>query len=115
MTASEQFVLSLPLKRGFYDRHEQRAYARAIEIAKQLVANPSLLTNGKEFLERHVRSDPHQRRYYLLWKSVLALPAEEVASALLADTDLGAELRESAPVFVVVKRGTTQEESVAAE
>ncbi len=115
MTTSEQFVLSLPLKRVFYDRHEQRAYARAVEIAKRLVANPSLLSNGEQFLERHVRTDPHQRRYYLLWKPILALPAEDVAKSLLADTDQGAELRGSAPVFVIVENGAPQEENVAAE
>ena len=102
MTPGENLLASIKLKSVFYDRHERRAYLRAVEIAKHIVDDPSLIRMGEAFLERHMRFDPHQARYYSLWKRALTLPPEDISRALLEDSDLGAELRGSAPVFVVL-------------
>ncbi|MDO8377423.1 MAG: hypothetical protein Q7T09_00400 [Phenylobacterium sp.] len=104
MTRGEQFVESLRLKHDFYDRHERRSYLRMVEVAKRIVDQPSLLRAGDAFLERFARSDPQQATAYATWKRTLTLSAEEVARQLLEDSDRGANLRDTAPVFVVVPR-----------
>ena len=101
-SAGERFVAVHGRKSSFRDAHERRSYARAIEIAKRLVDDPSIVRAGEAYLEQHVRPDPHQDRYYRLWRSLLAQPAEEIAAAMLEDSDRGSEIRNSAPVFVVL-------------
>jgi len=102
MTPGEHLIGSLPLKAEFYDRHEWRAYLRMVEVARRLVDAPELLERGRDYLEKFVRGDPHQKHIYQLWRAALALPVEDIARHLLADDERGAALRESAPVFVVI-------------
>jgi hypothetical protein len=103
MTPGERLVGSLPMKELFYDAHERRSYLRAVEIAKRLVDDPSLVARGKEFLERFSRRDPHQTAAYRKWSKILRdAGPEEIARMLLQDSAEGAELRETAPVFVVI-------------
>jgi hypothetical protein len=66
------------------------------------VDNPDLIARARLFLERHVRPDPHQRVAYETWCHLLKQSPEVIARALLEDSDTGAELRGSAPVFVVL-------------
>jgi hypothetical protein len=101
MSPGEALVASVALKNAFYDRHERRAYDRAVMIAKHIVDNPDSIAKASVFLELHVRTDPHQRAAYETWKALLTQESSVIASALLADTEEGAELRNSAPVFVV--------------
>jgi hypothetical protein len=89
----------------FYDRYERRAYLRAIEVAKRIVDEPEVVKNAAQFLEEYVRPDPHQAGIYRLWKEMIALSPESIALALLEDSERGAELRGSAPVFVVLREG----------
>lgn len=99
MTKGEAFVASHALKTVFYDRHEERVYRRAIVLAQRIVDEPELIARGEAFLEDHIRGDPHQRAIFKKWKSLLAAPAEVIASALLDDTPAADELRNTAPVF----------------
>lgn len=103
LSPGDRLLASMTLKSAFHDRHERRAYERSIEIARRIVNEPAIIQNADAFLERHMRYDAHQARYYVLWRSVLGLPAEAIARALLEDSDRGAELRGSAPVFVVIE------------
>lgn len=89
-------------KTRFHDAHDRRTYARAVEIAARVLENPSLMNQGRAYLERFVRVDPRQARSYSLWLDVLAGGAEHVALALIADDERGAYLRETAPVFTVI-------------
>lgn len=102
MSPGERRVASLSLKSRFYDRHEQRAYGRAIEIARRIVDDPSAISNARRFLEEHVLPDPHQMGTYELWTQILTLPRKAIAIALLEDSHRGEELRGTAPVFVVL-------------
>lgn len=102
MTKGERLLASLPLKREFYDRHEKRSYLAAREIARRIVDDPDLLLAGREFIERFMRPDPHQELYYRLWDELLRLPPTEIARRLLEDSDQGALLRDTYPVFVVL-------------
>lgn len=102
MTASERLIRLTPLKKTFYDQHERRSYLRAVEIAKRLVDEPTAVARGRSFLETFVRHDARQRGAYREWMNLLEGPAEEVARALLADTEHGARLRDTAPVFFVI-------------
>jgi hypothetical protein len=90
------------LKREFRDGYDFRAYARAILLARRLLEKPDLVRRGRSFLERHVRTDPHQKRIYELWTETLQLPVDELVGRFLADDERGAALRETAPVFVVI-------------
>jgi hypothetical protein len=102
MTRGELFVRSLALKQDFYDAHERRAYLRMVEVGKRIVDDPSLLEHGREFFERFTRGDQHQRLAYLRWMGLLDAPPEEIVRRLLDDTEDSAELRNTAPVFVVI-------------
>ncbi len=62
MTRGDQLLRSVPLKDHFYDAHERRSYLRAVEVAKRIVDDPSVLQRGWKFLHRFVRNDPYQRR-----------------------------------------------------
>jgi hypothetical protein len=90
------------VKTRFRDRYELRAYVRALLLAKRLLENPELVAQGEAYLERFVRNAPHQRRIYATWREMVRLPARQLVSALLADNEMGASLRETAPVFVVI-------------
>lgn len=104
MKRPEQFIDTLALKRSFYDAHEERAYLRAVETARRLLVEPALLERGTEHLERFVRPDPHQARYYALWSETLAQGVTEVVRKLLEDSERGAALRDSSPVFVPLSK-----------
>jgi hypothetical protein len=102
MTKGERFLASLPLKTNFYDRYEKRSYLAAREVARRILNEPSLLEAGREYLERFMRSDPHQALHYELWNRLLRLPPEEIVWRLLEDSERGALLRDTYPVFVVL-------------
>jgi hypothetical protein len=55
------------LKRDFRDAHDRRAYRRAVEIARRILNDPTLVQKGRAYLEGFVRGDPHQRRAYDTW------------------------------------------------
>ena len=90
------------VKTVFRDRHELRAYLRALLLAKRLLENPDLVAQGEAYLERFVGPDPHQRQIYATWSGVIRLPVSVMVSRLLADDEGGAFLRDTAPVFVVI-------------
>ncbi len=102
MTRGDQLLRSVPLKDHFYDAHERRSYLRAVEVAKRIVDDPSVLQRGRKFLDRFVRNDPYQRPSYELWTRTLQLPPEDIARRLLEDSQSGQALRDSAPVFAVI-------------
>lgn len=103
MSDGARLIASLPLKAEFYDSHERRAYARAVEIARRIVDDPTLIENARRFMDIHMKPDPHQRSAYDAWSVLLEHPAADIARALLADTPAGAELRGNAPVFVTIE------------
>jgi hypothetical protein len=108
MTAGERLVHLVPPKTNFYDQHERRSYLRAVEIAKRLVDDPSAIASGAKYLARFVRDDVRQQRAYREWASLLQAPVEDIARALLEDSEHGARLRDTAPVFFVISRDQLQ-------
>lgn len=109
MTAGDRFIQSAPLKARFRDAHERRAYQRALEVARRIVDDPSLLEKGRAFLDRFVKDDPRQRRGYALWIETLRLEPEQVVRLLIADDEQGAFLRETAPVFTTISPDTAHQ------
>ena len=87
MRESEAFIRSLPLKRRFHDRNERRRYEIALVTAAKLIDDPTTLKNGSEYMERHMRADPAQARYYALWTDLISRDPKEIVRELLADTD----------------------------
>jgi hypothetical protein len=83
------------------DQNKKRCYELARIVAAKLVENPLLVEEGRRYLERHVKGDPAQRRYYELWSELLELSPEEIAFQLLADNADGELLRDTRPVFYV--------------
>lgn len=102
MSTGDDFLQATPLKTRFYDRYEERAYARAVTIARGIVERPDSVALAVSFIDKHFRSDPQQKAAYQVWSKLLREPPEEIARALLEDSEQGAELRGSAPVFVVL-------------
>ena len=95
-------MLGMQLKRDFRDAYERRSYLRAYLLGQRLLAEPALISRGRAYLDRFVRDDPRQRRIYAMWLKALDLPVDQLVGQLLADNSHGAELRETAPVFVVI-------------
>lgn len=94
----------------FHDRHEWIDFLKAQEIARRIVADPSVIDDARRFMRRHMRPDPHQRAYVEMWDTLLARPPEEIASALVEDSPRGRLLRETRPVF---GQGLTSQEVTA--
>jgi len=109
MHESEAFIQSLPLKRQFYDRNERCRYEIALVTAAKLIDDPATLKNGSEYMERHMSADSAQARYYALWKELISRDPKEIVRELLADTDRGALLRETSPVFYVLAGAKRQQ------
>ena len=105
MTEGERFVSGLPTKIDFHDRSKKRSYDLSRRVAVRLVDEPGLVENGRAFLERLVRGDPHQSRYYMLWTDLLRQDVRQIVRQLLADTAQGDLLRDTQPVFVVMSDG----------
>src|ERR1700685_765696 len=83
----------------FHDRHEWIDYLKACEMARRLVADPSMIADARNFVATRMLPDPHQRDYALMWQNLLSTPPAEIAAALTDDSPRGQLLRETAPVF----------------
>lgn len=68
--------------------------------------------NGLDYMERYMSTDAGQALYYALWKDLISRDPKEIVRELLADTDRGALLRETSPVFYVVA-GVEREQALA--
>ncbi|MGL4286247.1 MAG: hypothetical protein ACRCVA_07885 [Phreatobacter sp.] len=101
MTRGERFVAQLPGKARFHDRNERRSYAVARLVAAHLIDRPELVQHGRAYMERHMRADPSQHAYYRLWQDLLRHDIDQVVCRLLEDSDKGALLRDTQPVFYV--------------
>ena len=58
----------------FHDRHEWIDYLKACEVARRLVADPSMIADAQKFVAARMLPDPHQRDYALMWHALLAKP-----------------------------------------
>lgn len=105
MTEGERFVGSLPMKTDFHDRSKRRSYAFTRAVATRLVDDPLLVGNGRSYLERHMREDPRQSRYYAMWTDLLRQDVTIIARRLLEDSPEGDLLRDTQPVFVILPPG----------
>jgi len=83
----------------FHDRHEWIDYLKACEVARRIVADPSMIGDAQRFVASRMAPDPHQRDYALMWQDLLSRPPEEIAMALTEDSPRGRLLRETSPVF----------------
>jgi len=83
----------------FHDRHERIDYLKASEVARRIVADPSMIDDAKCFVARRMAPDPHQREYATIWNDLLSRSPAEIATALTEDSPRGRLLRETAPVF----------------
>ncbi|AWN51844.1 hypothetical protein [Methylobacterium sp. 17Sr1-1] len=102
MTEGERFVGSLLAKTDFHDSSKRRSYVFTRAVATRLVDNPTLIRNGQAYLERHMRGDPRQSRYYAMWTDLLRQDVTVIARRLLEDSPEGDLLRDTQPVFVVL-------------
>lgn len=102
MTEGERFVSAFARKTTFHDPNKRRSYALTRRVAARLIDDPSLVANGRAYLERLIRPDPGQARYYALWADLLDRDIRQMVSQMLEDSPRGDLLRETQPVFVVV-------------
>ena len=102
MTSDETFVEDAMRPSNGWDRNKAFSFELARVVAERLMADGSLIEEGRRYLDRHMRDDPGQQRYYRLWSKLLDLGPEAIASRLLADSAEGALLRDTRPVFYVV-------------
>jgi hypothetical protein len=87
------------VKTRFYDRHERLDYLKVCEVARRIVADPSLIESARRFVETAMLPDPHRHKYGLIWRELLAKPASEIAAAVIEDGEGGQLLRETRPLF----------------
>ncbi|MGA3004440.1 MAG: hypothetical protein ABSE20_22220 [Acetobacteraceae bacterium] len=91
----------------FHDRHEWIDFLKASELARRILADPSMIADARRFVARRMAPDPHQRDYAVMWDELLSRPPAEIAAALTEDSPRGRLLRETAPVF---GKGLTSQE-----
>ncbi len=87
------------MKTNFHDRHDHIDYLKACEMARRIVASPAVIEDARRWLEQRMAPDPHQRCYVEMWRALLDRPPEEIATALVEDSDRGQLLRETRPIF----------------
>jgi hypothetical protein len=94
----------------FHDRHEWIDFLKAQEVARRIVADPSMIAEARQFVETHMAPDAHQQTYAVMWRDLLSRPPSEIAAALTEDCERGRLLRETRPVF---GKGLTSREVAA--
>jgi hypothetical protein len=94
----------------FHDRHEWIDFLKVQEVARRIVADPSMIADARNYVEKHMAPDPHQRSYTAIWRELLNQPPAEIAAALVEDSARGRLLRETRPVF---GKGLTSREVAA--
>jgi hypothetical protein len=85
------------------DKNKRRSFELARFIAAKLVEDPTLIEQGRQYLERHVKGRASQRRYYDIWSHLLTLEPREIAARLIARTAEGDLLRDTRPVFYIIE------------
>jgi hypothetical protein len=83
----------------FHDRHEWIDFLKANEVARRIVADPSMIADARRFVATRMAPDPHQRDYAIMWRELLSRSPSEIAAALTEDSPGGRLLRETRPVF----------------
>jgi hypothetical protein len=101
MREGESFVQGLPRLTRFYDRSKFWAYELARLTAAKLIDNPSLIEDGRVFIDRHIRPDPHQAIYFKMWLDILGKDVREISRLILEDSPHGEWLRDTMPIFYV--------------
>ena len=76
----------------FHDRHEWIDFLKANEVARRIVADPSMICDARQFVARRMAPDPHQREYAAMWRELLARSPAEIAAALIEDSQRGRNL-----------------------
>ena len=61
--------------------------------------DPHLIDQTRRFVEKAMTPDPHQHICTLMWRLLLGRRAEEIAAALVEDSDRGQLLSDTTPVF----------------
>jgi hypothetical protein len=74
-------------------------FLKAQEVARRILADPSMIADAQRFVETRILLDPHQRAYAIMWRDLLNRPPAEIAAALTKDSAPGRLLRETRPVF----------------
>ena len=87
------------MPRHFHDRHEWIDFLKASEVARRIVADPSMIDDARKFVAWRMAPDPHQHSYTVMWQELLARSPAEIAAALIEDSPRGQLLRETRPVF----------------
>jgi hypothetical protein len=87
------------MARRFHDWHEWIDFLKACEVARRIVADPSMVADAQRFVATRILPDPHQRDYAVIWQDLLSRPPAEIAAALTEDSPRGRLLPETRPVF----------------
>jgi hypothetical protein len=80
-----------------HDRLENRSLALHWAIAAKLRQHPELLVVAEENLDRWGEMGSRSQPYWDAWRSILALPLEELLTIMVQDTPQMTELRQSSP------------------
>jgi|HubBroStandDraft_5_1064220.scaffolds.fasta_scaffold185264_2 hypothetical protein len=100
----EEVVARVPQKISFHDAHDERVYAKFIDIARRIVDEPGAIGTASAYISKfqdNYRYDPESLRQ---WRDLLRRPPAAIARALLEDSPQGRRLRDTAPVFAVISR-----------
>jgi hypothetical protein len=83
----------------FHDRHEWITFLKAQEVARRIVADPSMIDDASWFIDRFMRPDPHRGDYVVsCWRNrqwSLPPPSRKTAGA-------GVRCRKLAPCSAMV-------------
>ena len=86
----------------FWDGSKRRNWFWMRATVRKVMDEPEILLEVAEWMDRHWADDPSQQRNLRNWRRVVNLPPREFARAVLADTEISQETRESAPFFMVL-------------
>lgn len=88
------------MKTRFHDRAQWIDYLKAVEMARRLEEDPHVIDTAWDYVRRHMRHDPSQRRYYVFWVNTLNGKSRfQIAALLIEDSEEGQFARDGRPPF----------------
>ena len=104
----------MPEEMKFWDGSKRRNWFVMRAIAREVVKQPELLADARRWIEANWVDDPSKTRSLRLWRALAAMPAEDFAKALLADTPQAQEARENSPSWFALSGSALADAIIAA-
>ena len=96
-------VMQMQTELRGHERIDRRSIALHRAIAEKLRANPALLEIARDNIARHAPTAGRSQHYWDAWRTVLAMPLEDMLRLIVEDTEEMRALRQNNPFAGVLE------------